>query len=72
MVILLRNRAGLSQRELSRILGMPHTHIARVEAGTRTLDLVEFLDILDKVGAEPLQAIAELLSEISTHRAKAE
>ena len=68
----MRNRAGLSQRELSRILGMPHTHITRVEAGTRTLDLVEFIDIVEKVGAEPIQAIAELLNEISMRRSKAE
>ena len=51
---------------------MPHTHITRVEAGTRTLDLVEFIDIVEKVGAEPIQAIAELLNEISMRRSKAE
>jgi transcriptional regulator with XRE-family HTH domain len=72
VVVLLRNRAGLSQRELSRILGMPHTHIARVEGGTRTLDIVEFLDILEKVGADPLQAMSELMNEISACRSKSE
>ncbi len=51
---------------------MPHTHIARVEGGTRTLDIVEFLDILEKVGADPLQAMSELMNEISACRSKSE
>jgi transcriptional regulator with XRE-family HTH domain len=38
----LRGKAGISQRELGRRLGVPHTWVAKVESGERRIDLIEF------------------------------
>jgi len=38
-----RERAGLSQRELADKLGVPHSWVAKVEAGERRIDVVELV-----------------------------
>lgn len=58
----IRKEARVSQRELSARLRMPHTHITRVEAGQRTLDLIEFVDIVEKLGRDPQEVFAIYIS----------
>ena len=53
--------AGLSQRGLSAALQENPTFIARIERGDRTLDVVEFLDIMRAVGVEPIAGFHRLL-----------
>lgn len=57
----LRMEAGLSQRGLSAALQENPTFIARIERGDRTLDVVEFLDIMRAVGVEPIAGFHRLL-----------
>jgi transcriptional regulator with XRE-family HTH domain len=38
----IRAAAGLSQRRLAVLLGVPHSWVAKVESGERRIDLVEF------------------------------
>lgn len=38
----IRERGGLSQRQLAVMLKVPHSWVAKVESGERRLDLIEF------------------------------
>jgi len=48
-----REGAGLSQRELCRILGKEHTFISKCELGERRVDIAEFYWICKACGANP-------------------
>jgi len=37
----IREKAGLSQRDLAAKLGVPHSWVAKVEAGERRIDVIE-------------------------------
>lgn len=57
----MRQRAGLSQRELAARLKRSQGHVHRMETRQRPIDLVEFCRIAHASGVEPLQAFDELL-----------
>lgn len=57
----LRMEAGVSQRGLSAALQENPTFIARIERGDRTLDVVEFLDIMSALKVEPIAGFHKLL-----------
>src|SRR5947207_14328130 len=40
-LVAMRRGAGLSQRELGKRLGVPHTWVAKVESGERRIDVIE-------------------------------
>jgi ribosome-binding protein aMBF1 (putative translation factor) len=63
----LRSEAGLSQRGLSRALQENPTFIARIERGDRTLDVVEFLDIMRALNVEPIAGFHKLLRMLDSH-----
>jgi transcriptional regulator with XRE-family HTH domain len=48
-----REEAGLSQRELSRRLGLHEMTIMRFANGERMLDILEFVDIARALGRKP-------------------
>lgn len=54
-----RERAGLSQRQLSVRLGMHPMTIGKIERGERRIDLVEFIDICEALGLEPGATLAK-------------
>jgi transcriptional regulator with XRE-family HTH domain len=60
----LRRSAGLSQRELAARLKVPHSWVAKVEAGERRIDLVEFCWFVSACDREPVAAAADLLKRI--------
>lgn len=43
---LLREKKGLTQRELAKILNVPHSFVAKVETRSRKLDIVELNNYL--------------------------
>jgi transcriptional regulator with XRE-family HTH domain len=57
-------RANLTQVELAKRLGKPQSVISAVEAGTRRLDLVEFLVIVRALGADPVEIFAEIVGSL--------
>jgi transcriptional regulator with XRE-family HTH domain len=57
-----RKAAGLTQAELARRLRKPQSFVAKYETGERRLDLVEFLEIMVKVGRDPLEIVAALMA----------
>jgi transcriptional regulator with XRE-family HTH domain len=64
----IRQSAGLSQRDLAARLRVPHSWVAKVEAGERRIDLVEFCWFASACGVEPLAPIERLLKRTQTLR----
>lgn len=46
-----RNGAGLTQAEVADRLGKPQSYVAKYEGGERRLDIIEFVDLCDALGA---------------------
>jgi len=61
-VLLLQRRkaAGLTQDQVADRLGRPQSFVAKYEGGERRLDVVEFLDVAEALGADPCEVLAEL------------
>lgn len=55
----MRVKAGLTQTDLSKTLGVTQSHLSDVERGTRRLDLIELRDLTGACGFSLSDAIAE-------------
>lgn len=60
----LRDAAGLSQRDLAAKLDVPHSWVAKVEAGERRIDLVEFVWFVSACGKDPATHAGALISRL--------
>lgn len=58
-----RSKAGLSQRELSRRLGLHEMTIMRFENGERMLDVLELIDIAHTLDLSPHDLLRSALAE---------
>ncbi|HEY2410847.1 MAG TPA: helix-turn-helix transcriptional regulator [Pirellulaceae bacterium] len=56
-----REGAGLSQRDLAAKLGVPHSWVAKVEAGERRIDVVELAWFYSACGEDAAVATSELI-----------
>ncbi len=70
MVVELRKSAGISQRELAAALGREPNFVARIETGQRRLDLIEWVQVLRALGADPEKEIAGIVRQVSPLKAK--
>jgi transcriptional regulator with XRE-family HTH domain len=59
----IREKAGLSQRELSRRLAREHTFISKCELGERRVDIAEFYWICKACNASPTNETEYLIKE---------
>lgn len=59
-LIAARKRTGLTQAELAKRLSKPQSFVAKIEAGERRLDVIEFLDLAAAIGVDPCRAIRRL------------
>jgi transcriptional regulator with XRE-family HTH domain len=57
----LRECAGVTQLDLAESLGNTQTFISKVERGERRIDVVEFIEICEALGADPIAAFREYL-----------
>lgn len=62
ILIALREDKGLSQHQLARKLKKPQSFVSKYERGERRLDVIEMLDILKVLEADPHDMIDELRS----------
>ena len=51
------NDAGLTQQQVADKLGRPQSFVAKYEGGERRLDVVEFVEIAEVLGANPVEVI---------------
>lgn len=47
-----RKEAGITQQELSKLLGKPQSFVSKYEQGERRLDVIEFVRITELTGAD--------------------
>ncbi|MGD0390716.1 MAG: helix-turn-helix transcriptional regulator [Tepidisphaeraceae bacterium] len=59
----IRASAGLTQRQLAKLLDVPHSWIAKVESGERRIDLVEFAWFCNACGNSPATEATRILRE---------
>lgn len=55
-----RHAKGLTQRQLGALLGKDHTYVTKYETRLRRVDVIEFLEIMEALGADPAAFLAEL------------
>lgn len=60
LLIEARNSAGLTQIDLARKLGRPQSFVSKYERGERRLDVIEFLQVANAIGIDPLHFIQKL------------
>ena len=58
-----RLEAGLTQQQLSALLGKPQSFVSKFENGERRLDILEFFEITQAMGVDPLEIIQDLTRE---------
>lgn len=59
-----RKEAGLTQDQLARSLRRPQSFVAKYENGERRLDVIEFIEIVRKMGADPVALLKVLLRQL--------
>lgn len=59
-----RKKAGLTQAELAKRLRRYQSFVATVESGQRRIDVIEFLDLSEAIGFDPIDAIKRLRAAV--------
>ncbi len=62
LLVAARRQAGVRQHTLARKLGKPQSFVAKYEGGERRIDIVEFIAILEAIGADPLKQFKAFLA----------
>ena len=64
-VVDMRQRAGLTQRQLAQRLGREQSFVGRIETNQRRVDLVEFVWIAKCCGHNPKQEVDAIINAIA-------
>ncbi len=56
-----RENANVTQRELARRLQRAHSYVGRIEIGDRRLDVPEFIEWCELIGADPVEVLKQVL-----------
>jgi transcriptional regulator with XRE-family HTH domain len=55
-----RKKSGLTQAQLAKRLRRYQSFVATFESGQRRIDVIEFLDLAEVIGFDPIDAIKKL------------
>lgn len=61
----MRERAGMTQRDLAEAVGWDKSLIAKIELGERRVDLIEFFWLVVALGLEPRCEASAVMTAIS-------
>ena len=64
----LRERHGLTQAQVAKRLGKPQSFVAKYEGGERRLSVIEFVDVVRALGADPAAVLRQLISVLDKAR----
>ncbi|WP_250459466.1 helix-turn-helix domain-containing protein [Microbulbifer litoralis] len=65
-----RDTAGLSQRALSKKLGLHHSIIGKLESGDRKFELYEFINYCEAINVHPADAFLFVLKSYRKYNEK--
>lgn len=57
-----RKQKGITQKDLSEILGKPQSYVSKYEIGERNIDIIEFIRISNALNAPPEELLKEFLT----------
>jgi transcriptional regulator with XRE-family HTH domain len=57
-----RDRAGLTQVQLAKLLRKPQSFVSNYERGNRRIDVLELLRIVDALKGDPLKVFRDILA----------
>ena len=60
MLVQARKDAGLEQTDVAALLKKPQSFVSKTERGDRRLDVIEFITLIEALGANPSKIIEEL------------
>lgn len=63
LLVAARHQAGVRQQALAKKLGRSQSFVAKYEGGERRIDLVEFVAIVEALGADPLRQFKAFLAD---------
>lgn len=63
-----RQSAGLTQTELAELLHRPQSYISKYENGERRLDVLEFLEVVKALKANPIKIIMEIFMSLDSNK----
>ncbi len=59
-----RENAKIKQSDLAAKLGVPASYLSKIENGTRRLDVVEFVRIVEAMDLDPAEVVHELRDQL--------
>lgn len=63
-----RQSAGLTQAELAELLHRPQSYVSKYENGERRLDVLEFLEVVKALEANPSKIIMEIFMSLDSNK----
>jgi transcriptional regulator with XRE-family HTH domain len=60
-LIAAREAAGLTQTQLATKLSRPQSFVSKYERGERRLDVIEFVEVAEALGIDPVRFIGKVL-----------
>lgn len=64
LLVAAREKAGLTQAEVSAKLARPQSFVAKYEGGERRLDVVEFVQVCNALGIDPRTVLREMQKRV--------
>ena len=61
-----REGRGLKQSEVAASLGLPASHLSKIESGTRRIDVIELVRLAEAMRLDPAEIIRELQESLRT------
>jgi transcriptional regulator with XRE-family HTH domain len=61
MLITARKDANVTQDDVARRLNLPQSFVSKYENGERRIDVIEFLEIAEAIGFDPVGFIRKIL-----------
>lgn len=64
----IRESAGFTQADLAKALGRTQGHISKIECGDRRMDALQFIEICEALGADPVMVLARFMEARAADR----